>query len=103
MSIPRHSESAFESVIEAHLLANGYVTVAGHVFDRERAIFLESVLTSIREPQPKEWAKPESLHGVIPSQRLPFPKLLGPMLKLEHLSKPHREIHVPLRRPSQTR
>ena len=33
----RHTESAFETVIEAHLLANGYVTADG--FDRDRAIF----------------------------------------------------------------
>ena len=59
----RTSEQAFESVIEAHLLANGYVSVAGDGFDRERAIFPETVLSFIRETQPKEWARLESLHG----------------------------------------
>jgi type I restriction enzyme, R subunit len=34
----RHSETAFETVIEAHLLQNGYVTVPRDGFDRERAI-----------------------------------------------------------------
>ena len=34
----RVSEAAFETVIEGHLLQNGYVSVAGDGFDRERAI-----------------------------------------------------------------
>ena len=59
----RHSEAAFETVIEAHLLQNGYVPVTGESFDRERAIFPETVLAFIRETQPKEWAKLEALHG----------------------------------------
>jgi type I restriction enzyme R subunit len=32
-------------------------------FDRDRAIFPKSVLNFIRETQPKEWARLESLHG----------------------------------------
>ena len=59
----RTTEAAFETVIEAHLLENGYVSVAGEGFDRERAIFPETVLTFIRETQPKEWAKLKALHG----------------------------------------
>ena len=59
----RHSEAAFETVIEAHLLANGYVTVNRDGFDRERAIFPETVLAFIRATQPKEWARLEALHG----------------------------------------
>ena len=58
----RHSEAAFETVIEAHLLANGYVTVKRDSFDRERAIFPETVLAFIRATQPKEWARLEALH-----------------------------------------
>lgn len=56
-------EHAFETVIEAHLLANGYASVTGDGFDRERAIFPKTVLAFVRETQPKEWAKLESLHG----------------------------------------
>jgi type I restriction enzyme R subunit len=63
MSQGRHSEAAFETVIEAHLLQNGYVPVARESFDRERAIFPETVLAFIRETQPKEWARLEALHG----------------------------------------
>jgi type I restriction enzyme R subunit len=59
----RHSEAAFETVIEAHLLANGYIPVHRHGFDRQRAIFPETVLTFIRATQPKEWARLEALHG----------------------------------------
>ena len=63
MSIHRHSESAFETVIEAHLLRNGYVSVDREGFDRDRAIFPEVVLAFIRETQPREWARLEALHG----------------------------------------
>ena len=57
MNAPRHSEAAFETVIEAHLLQNGYVPVAREGFDRDRAIFPETVLAFIRETQKKEWDK----------------------------------------------
>ena len=63
MSVVPHSEATFETVIEAHLLQSGYVSVAGEGFDRERAIFPEVVLAFIRETQPNEWAKLEALHG----------------------------------------
>ncbi len=50
----RHSEAAFETVIEAHLLQNGYEAVSREGFDRERAMFPETVLAFIRETQPAE-------------------------------------------------
>jgi type I restriction enzyme R subunit len=59
----RTNEAAFESVIELHLLASGYVPVDRDGFDRERAIFPETILAFIRDTQPKEWAKLEALHG----------------------------------------
>jgi hypothetical protein len=49
------NEAAFETVIETHLLANGYMTVNRDGLDRERAIFPETVLAFIRATQPKEW------------------------------------------------
>ncbi len=58
------SEAAFETVIEAHLLQNGYCSIAGDGFDRDRAIFPDTVLAFIRETQPVEWAKLEALHGI---------------------------------------
>ena len=63
MNVPRHSESSFETVIEAHLLAHGYVSVPNDGFDRERAIFPETILTFISETQPKEWTRLEALLG----------------------------------------
>ena len=59
----RTTEAAFETVIEAHLLQNGYDPVADEGFDRQRAIFPETALAFIRETQTNEWAKLESLHG----------------------------------------
>ncbi|MDB6095546.1 MAG: hsdR2 [Verrucomicrobia bacterium] len=58
------SETAFETVIEAHLLAHGYATESRVGFDQTRALFPESVLAFIRETQPQEWAKLEALHGI---------------------------------------
>lgn len=54
MSTARHSEAAFESVIEAHLLARGYGLVSREGFDRERAIFkcLESLDNHAEAGQP---------------------------------------------------
>lgn len=62
-STPRHSEAAFETVIEHHLLRHGYVAISRDGFDRERAIFPSGVLDFIKDTQPKEWAKLEALHG----------------------------------------
>ena len=45
------SEQAFETVIETHLLGNGYTPIAGEGFDRERAIFPETILAFIRDTQ----------------------------------------------------
>lgn len=59
----RTNEAAFETVIEAHLLQNGYTRIPREGFDRERAIFPETVLAFIQDTQPKEWAKLEALHG----------------------------------------
>ena len=63
MRTPRHSEAAFETVIEHHLLRHGYVAISRDGFDRERAIFPSVVLEFIKDTQPKEWAKLEALHG----------------------------------------
>ena len=57
------NEAAFEAVIEAHLLANGYVPVNRDGFDRGQAIFPDVVLGFIRSTQATEWAKLEALHG----------------------------------------
>lgn len=54
---PRHSEYAFETVIEAHLLQHDYERVPDDAFDRERAVFAQTVLDYIRETQPADWAR----------------------------------------------
>lgn len=63
VAVATHGEAAFESVLESHLLANGFVVVDKSAFDVVRAVFPEAALTFIRETQPKEWAKLEALHG----------------------------------------
>ena len=63
MSQGRRDEAAFETVIEAHLLANGYLAMDQAGFDRNQAIFPKVVLGFIRETQPNEWKKLEALHG----------------------------------------
>lgn len=66
----RTSEGAFETVIETHLLGNGFIPVSREGFDRERAIFPEMMLAFIQETQPKEWAKLEALHGKNTSEQV---------------------------------
>ncbi len=70
MNASQHSEAAFETVIEAHLLQNDYVPVVGESFDRERAIFPETVLAFIRDTQSHEWARLEKLHGAQTGQQI---------------------------------
>jgi len=61
--MPETSEKSFETVIESHLLVNGYVAVDRAGFDAAQAIFPEAVLAFILETQPKEWERLEALHG----------------------------------------
>jgi type I restriction enzyme R subunit len=58
---PRHSEAAFETVIEHHLLGHGYVAVSRDGYDRERAIFKSAVLDFIKVTQPAEWKRLDAL------------------------------------------
>ena len=58
----RSSEAAFETVIEAHLLDHGYISLS-QGYDCDRAIFPDVALRFIQATQPKEWAKLEALHG----------------------------------------
>ncbi|MBF0155344.1 MAG: type I restriction endonuclease subunit R, partial [Magnetococcales bacterium] len=66
----RTCEAAFETVIEAHLLNNGYLSLTSDGFDQELALFPETVLDFIRETQPKAWAALESLHGEKTSEQI---------------------------------
>jgi type I restriction enzyme R subunit len=58
----RHSETAFEQVIEEHLLEHGYTRLTSG-YDRTRALFPSVTIDFIKATQPKEWAKLEALHG----------------------------------------
>jgi type I restriction enzyme, R subunit len=64
-STSRHSEAAFETVIEHNLPSHGCVSITGDGFDCQRAIFPVVVLVFIKDTQPKEWAKLEALHESI--------------------------------------
>ena len=58
----KHTEQAFESAIEHHLVtAGGYESGDPDQFDRERGLFPQDVLAFIQETQPKEWAYLEKL------------------------------------------
>lgn len=65
----RTNEAAFETVIEAHLLANGYTPVSRDGFDRERAIFPDVVLGFIRDTQPREGARWKRCPARTPARR----------------------------------
>lgn len=66
----RTSEAAFETAIEAVLLAGGYTRVDARGFDRERAIFPDKALAFIRATQGKVWEKLEALHGEQTGERV---------------------------------
>ncbi|HXG60430.1 MAG TPA: type I restriction endonuclease [Planctomycetota bacterium] len=58
----RHTEKAFETAIEEHLLdAGGYVKGDRDAFDRERCIDARTFLAFVQETQPKEWEYLKSL------------------------------------------
>jgi type I restriction enzyme R subunit len=63
MKFARHSEGAFETVIEATMLTNGALSEPAAGLDRDRAIFPETTLAFIKATQPKEWKALEALHG----------------------------------------
>lgn len=63
MKDSRLTEFAFETAIESHLTQNGYISLAGDQFDRERAIFPKFVLAFIQNTQPEQWDRLETLHG----------------------------------------
>ncbi len=58
----QHTERAFESAIEEHLVSSGgYARSDRDAFDRERCIDAATFLAFVRETQPKEW---EYLHNL---------------------------------------
>ena len=57
------SEAAFETAIEAVLLADGYTRVDGQGFDRERALFPDEALACLQDTQPKVPDNPEAMRA----------------------------------------
>jgi len=55
MTTGHHTETAFEEVIETHLLAHGYIPVDRTGFDRARVIFPETVLALSARLNPRSW------------------------------------------------
>ena len=64
------SEAAFETAIEAVLLADGYEKLLPDAFDRKQAIFPDVALEFIRATQPKTWGKLEALHSEETGERV---------------------------------
>jgi type I restriction enzyme, R subunit len=58
-----HTETAFETVCEATLIAGGYVSVDKTGFGAERAIFPAEVIAFIKSTQTKDWARIEAVLG----------------------------------------
>jgi type I restriction enzyme R subunit len=100
VSAPRHSEAAFETVIEHHLLAHGYTAVPSAGFDRQRALFPSVILEFIKDTQPASWAKLEALHGPKTGEQVltdlcKWLDMNGPLATLRHGFKCYgRTLHV---------
>jgi len=63
MSNTQTKEIAFEKSIEQALLANGYVSLSSTAYDKEKALFPETLIAFIQDTQPKEWDKLHSILG----------------------------------------
>lgn len=62
--MPSHTEHAFETAIEARLLASGgYAKRAPQDFDEARALFPADVIGFVRDSQPTRWQALEALLG----------------------------------------
>lgn len=97
------SEAAFETVIDTHLLDNGYAPLSGDGLDRERAIFPDAALDFIRETQPREWARLKVLHGSRTGEQVltdlcKWMDAEGALATLRHVVI-RREPATPMRRP----
>ena len=57
------SKAAFETAIEAVLLADGYTRVKAQGSDRERALFPDEALACLQDTQPKVWDNREAMRA----------------------------------------
>ena len=58
-----HEEAAFESSIEAHLLAHRWVSLVPAAYDRRLGLFADDLVAFLEESQPKEWTELVKRHG----------------------------------------
>lgn len=61
MSITR--ESAFESNIEAHLVAHGWASLTPTAYDKKTGVFDDDVIAFVQSSQPKAWQQLVARHG----------------------------------------
>lgn len=107
MSNAQTKEIAFEKSIEEVLLNSEYQAIHSKSFDKEKAIFPDQIIAFIKDTQPKEWAKLESvlkentatqiiydltkwieLHGVLSTLRHGF-KCYGKQLQMAYFKPSH--------------
>jgi type I restriction enzyme, R subunit len=64
------SELAFETALEQSLLTQGYVALPRELYNRERALFPQTIIEFIQTTQPQAWSKLEALHGDKTGERI---------------------------------
>ncbi len=69
-------ESAFETNIEAHLLANGWHSLKPAAYDRNAGVFGEEVIAFVQASQPKAWQQLVTRHGSESTAREKFLKVV---------------------------
>jgi len=69
-------ESAFETNIEAHLLADGWHSLAPTAYDRKAGVFGEEVIAFVQASQPKAWKQLVTRHGGESTARDKFLKVV---------------------------
>jgi type I restriction enzyme, R subunit len=100
MSSIATKEVAFESQIESHLLNHGYHSIDKHTYDKDKALFPQTVLDFIKATQQKEWSKLEILLGTntevqVLSDLCKWMELNGSLATLRHGFKCYgRTLHI---------
>ncbi|HHU08719.1 MAG TPA: type I restriction endonuclease subunit R, partial [Intrasporangiaceae bacterium] len=69
-------EAAFESNIEAHLLANGWLSVSPASYDKKTGVFEDELIRFVKDSQPDEWKKLVTRHGGEGNARQKFLKVV---------------------------
>lgn len=64
------NEAAFETALEHSLLSQGYTPLPRDLYDRDRALFPQTILEFIKTTQRQTWDKLEALHGDKTGERI---------------------------------